>query len=706
MRTFRMLAVAVAGAASLASAGIAVGSGPAGAAASTLVTASVSSVEFNDQLIPFNGHVEGTPYIIRLTNVSTGGAAGPQQLGAATLMGANPSNFQIPASSDHCSNALLSGPGTPDSCTITVVPNPTAAATDYAATLSIPVTTDGTNTVTVGLTAHGVSDAPPVWTEASLNDVVVHWSHVPTVNGVAPSSYALFRNTTSSVTDPGWTQIGGVLAAAPGQYDDSTVVPDTNTSPPKEYYYLVEPVETGVNGGNPIITSPAVGAIPWEDGSAGTFHGVTTARILDTRSGLGGFKGRVTPSHPLHLKINGAPGMPAGNIASVVFNLTATNVTGGGVAVTVWPDGQNKPLASVLNVVPGQTLANLVTVPVGSDGFINLAASANSLDLIGDVNGYYKAQADHVADSGQYFGVDPFRAEDTRHTGSGPLPSHFVDEIPLFSGADAVHIKAAIVHITAVGSASAYGYFTAYDGVGAAPTGSSIVDWAKGGVASNLAIVPVAPCDPAVCGDGNDAVQIGVYNGSSQAAQVIVDVVGIIDDNTEFGGSTFKSMTPIRMVDTRTHTGLPGSIGPKTNATVNPGNLAGYYTMAMDTNVTAAHPTQTTWFTVWPSGLTGVTQPGTSDLNAPAGSIVPAHVVAQVGANNLFHIYNNAGSVGVIVDVDGTFELRKFAGGPGTQDNPTPQSVSGGLSLPAAKRTEDQPAFTPAHIVPKERPQG
>ena len=700
MRTFRMLAVA-AGTASLVVTGIAAGSAPAGATASTAVTASVSSIEFNDQLPPLNGQVEGTPYIVRVTNVS----GSSQTLGQATLSGANPSNFLIPSSSNHCKDAPLDASGSGATCTITVQPDPTTSGADYSATLTIPVTSDGGNTVTVGLTAHG-ADAPPVWTEPGPDHVLVHWGNVPTLNGVAATNYQLFRNTTSTVTDPGWTAIGPLQSVGPGQFDDTTVVPDTSTSPPAEYYYMVEPIETGVNSGNPIITSPPVGAIPWETGSAGTFVGVTTTRILDTRSGLGGFKGLVTPAHPLRLKIFSAPGLPAGNIGAVVLNLTATTVQQG-TAITVWPDLQTKPLASVLNVVAGQTLANLVTVPVASNGYIDIATSAGALNLVGDVNGYYLAATDASATTaGQYFGVTPFRAEDTRHSGFGPLPSHYVDEIPLFQGPDTVHMTAAIVHITAVGSANAYGYFTAYNGIGNAPTSSSILDWAKGGVASNLAIVPVAPCDPAVCGSGNDAVQIGVYNGGSQAAQVIVDVVGYVDDNTLQFGATFKSMTPTRMVDSRTHTGLPGSVGPKTNATINPGALADYYTMAMDTNVTAAHPTQTTWFTVWPAGLTGVTQPFTSDLNAVAGSIVPAHVIAQTGASNLFHIYNNAGSVAVIVDVDGTFELRKFAGGPLTLDNPNAQSVSSGVSLPASRPAGGDPKLTPAHAQPKERPQG
>jgi hypothetical protein len=38
----------------------------------------------------------------------------------------------------------------------------------------------------------------------------------------------------------------------------------------------------------------------------------------------------------------------------------------------LYPDGQSRPASSNLNFVAAQTIANLVTVPVGSDGAVDI----------------------------------------------------------------------------------------------------------------------------------------------------------------------------------------------------------------------------------------------------------------------------------------------------------------------------------------------
>jgi hypothetical protein len=47
--------------------------------------------------------------------------------------------------------------------------------------------------------------------------------------------------------------------------------------------------------------------------------------------------------------------------------------------------------------------------------------------------------------------------------------------------------------------------------------------------------------------------------------------------------------------------------------------------------------------------------PTASDLNWAAGTTIPNLVVAEVGTNDQISIYNNAGSVDVIVDIEGYY---------------------------------------------------
>ena len=66
-------------------------------------------------------------------------------------------------------------------------------------------------------------------------------------------------------------------------------------------------------------------------------------------------------------------------------------MTGPGSAgwLTAWPSGQPKPVASNLNYVAGQTVANLVVVAVGEDGVVDLFSSGGPVDVVADVAGWY-----------------------------------------------------------------------------------------------------------------------------------------------------------------------------------------------------------------------------------------------------------------------------------------------------------------------------
>ncbi|MGB3444569.1 MAG: hypothetical protein WBA97_38000 [Actinophytocola sp.] len=80
---------------------------------------------------------------------------------------------------------------------------------------------------------------------------------------------------------------------------------------------------------------------------------------------------------------------------AVAGNVTGVNATAPGF-VTLWPGGQQKPNASTLNVVPGQVVANAVTVGIGyepdpgiADRSVNFANSAGYVDVIFDVAGFF-----------------------------------------------------------------------------------------------------------------------------------------------------------------------------------------------------------------------------------------------------------------------------------------------------------------------------
>jgi hypothetical protein len=119
-------------------------------------------------------------------------------------------------------------------------------------------------------------------------------------------------------------------------------------------------------------------------------------RLFDTRSatnpvcsGSAGIAtGAIASGTTVRYKVTGVNGVPS-NATAVSFNLAAANATGLGY-VKAWPDGQSLPGSTALNVADANTLANFVTVAVGTGGYIDFAVGGGaSTDLLADLAGYY-----------------------------------------------------------------------------------------------------------------------------------------------------------------------------------------------------------------------------------------------------------------------------------------------------------------------------
>jgi len=85
-------------------------------------------------------------------------------------------------------------------------------------------------------------------------------------------------------------------------------------------------------------------------------------------------------------------------VTAVVLNVTATGPTASSF-VTVYPDGGTRPVTSDLNFTAGETIANLVVVPVGADGKVDFYNSTGSVNLIADLSGYYTAEGPSWGDA-------------------------------------------------------------------------------------------------------------------------------------------------------------------------------------------------------------------------------------------------------------------------------------------------------------------
>ncbi|MFF4099119.1 PKD domain-containing protein [Streptomyces sp. NPDC001903] len=273
------------------------------------------------------------------------------------------------------------------------------------------------------------------------------------------------------------------------------------------------------------------------DGSEFTPHAPT--RLLDTRdgTGTGTSAGRpVAPYATTRVKVAGNAGIPAG-VTAVALNLTATNTSAGG-HVIAYASGKQQPTTSNVNFAAGQTVPNLAVVPVGEDGYVELAnRSEGSVDLIADVTGYFTRSA-----AGGYTSVKPSRLVDTRQglgtaaAGQVAGQATFGVQIAGQGGLPAKGVTAVALNVTVTGPKDA-GHLTVFPSDQQAPSTSS-VNFAAGQTVANSVIVPVGP-------DG----RINVRNGAWSPADVIVDVTGYYSAD---GKAAYLPMEPQRMYDSRT----------------------------------------------------------------------------------------------------------------------------------------------------------
>ena len=398
----------------------------------------------------------------------------------------------------------------------------------------------------------------------------------------------------------------------------------------------------------------------------------TTTRLLDTRRGLGA-NGPVAAGRTVHLPVAGKAGIPATGASAVVLNLTVTGPTSGGY-VTAFPSGQQRPTASSINFPRGWTGANLVTVPIGANGAVDLYNCCGSVSLIADMIGWYAKDNSVLAAHGSgltYHLALPERLLDTRTWGYGKLPSHYRIDLPTsYGSAFNDRMVAVAVNVTALG-ATGSGYVTAFQ-YGHNPTRNSTLNVRPGVVTSNLAIVHTVLFGSAP----GVTPKISIYNGTSRPLHILVDAVGFYTvDYAVPDGLRYHPVSPTRIVDTRKALGTT-TFGPaSTHSVTVPGSLAGADTQAVVGNLTVVKPTTHTFMTLW-ADYPGFGRPPVSTLNPSPGSTVAVATMTELGTTKAFNLYNAAGRTDVAYDVAGTFETFP----------PTDLPALRGVSVPSQRR--------------------
>jgi glucose/arabinose dehydrogenase len=227
---------------------------------------------------------------------------------------------------------------------------------------------------------------------------------------------------------------------------------------------------------------------PASSSDSGRYTPVAPGRLLDTRDNGGTRPGDLAQ---VDVQVTGKQGVPSSGVSAVALAVTVTDPAAPGY-VTVWPTGKSRPDASVVNPTKaGETRANLVLVPVGTDGKVSLF-TFHGAHLIVDVTGWFTDSSASSSSSGLFQAVVAARLSDSRQAGArlGRLPTAGSGTLDFTSNVGA-SARAVVYNLTATRT-SAPGYVTAYPAGDAVPLASNVNADAAGQSRASLAISSLA----------------------------------------------------------------------------------------------------------------------------------------------------------------------------------------------------------------------
>jgi uncharacterized protein (DUF1501 family) len=361
--------------------------------------------------------------------------------------------------------------------------------------------------------------------------------------------------------------------------------------------------------------------------ASGWLMPINPERRLDTRNGLGHPRAPMGRGIEHTVVVGGVGNVPPNDVSAVVLNVTVTNPSDDSW-LTVWPTGEQRPLASNLNFVAKQTVPNLVLCKMGVNSRVSFYLDEGRGDVIADVVGYYSTKG-----GSGYMPVVPSRLVDTRKAQAVGPRGTFDVQITGKGGVPTSGVSAVAVNITVAEPTNA-GYLTVWPSGEQRPLASSL-NFASDQTVPNMVVAKVGA-------DG----KISVYNDVG-SAHVIVDVCGWFSAS---GGSPVTAIRPVRLLDTRGS----GKVGPGSAIDLKVAGLAGVpdNAKAVALNVTATEPSASSYVTVWPAGGA---RPLASNLNVDAGQTTPNQVMVAVGAGGKVSLFNAFGSVDLIADLVGYF---------------------------------------------------
>jgi hypothetical protein len=367
------------------------------------------------------------------------------------------------------------------------------------------------------------------------------------------------------------------------------------------------------------------------------FVPVPPCRVADTRNTTGAFGGPRIGGGATRTFVmsDSACNIPP---TALAYALNIAVVPSGALGyLTVWPAGQNQPLASTLNSLDGRVKSNAAIVPAGTGGAISVFTT-NATDLVLDITGYFVPAT--VSSALAFYPLTPCRIADTRNpagTLGGPVAGGETRTLSVRS-ATACNIPASAqaysLNFAAVPKGP-LGFITAWPSAQSMPPVSTL-NALTGTVTANAAIVPAGAFG-----------SIDVF--ASNATDLIVDINGYFADMTT-GGLSLYNVTPCRFLDTR----LPAGTSPFSGQRTVPVSAAAcgipLAAQAHVISATVVPPVPLGYLTLWAQGES---QPTVATLNALDGAITSNLAIVPTANGSISSFASNP--VHLVLDIFGYF---------------------------------------------------
>jgi hypothetical protein len=501
--------------------------------------------------------------------------------------------------------------------------------------------------------------------------------------GISPSSLTTFNVSSGSPVELNSAyvpEIADAAIAADGTHFHVSGITEYNlsdlTSDGTTYSGGASVDSTGANGGLVIgesdqiygfsfyvyqIGAPTTPIATWSFSNVA----ITTSVIRSVAFGPDGLTAYgITLASPTDVVLNILTIPYVAPVGSPAAPTSVTADAGVGSATVTWTPGD-----------PGASPVTGFTVTSSGGGVVQVGPAVNSVTIASLSPGNHTftvtatnshgtsgpsspSPAASIADGGSYHPLTPARILDTRN-GTGGFPAHRVAagtalalQVTGSGNVPSTGVSAVVLNVTAT-KPTGPGFVIAYP-AGAARPNASNLNYVAGSTVPNLVEVAVGSLG-----------RVALYVGGS-STDVIADVEGWVGNSTNsYGGAgLFMTLTPTRILDTRTGVGAPhAKLGAGQSLVLQvegAGSVPSSHMEAVVLNLTVTHPTATSYLTVFPSDQS---MPLASNLNFSAGQTVPNRVIVPLSASGQVTIYNGSGTVDVIADVSGWFTDSGGTGG-------------------------------------------